>query len=80
MQAYCFDYDERGLDVNNIIHTLHVTIDGNDVPVNVSKVKVTSKHTIEFVDLYGSKWLLVGETDELEHLFKLIMKIREETI
>lgn len=79
MQAFSFRYDEDALDVNNIVSTLYITIDGRDIPVDIDKVKVVGDYTIRFVDMYGDQWLLVGSPDELEYLCNLVRKMREDS-
>lgn len=78
MQAFNFKHDEDALEVNNMAFTLCITIDGYDIPVDINRVKVVGDYAIQFVDMYGEQWLLVGSPDELEHLYNLVRKMREE--
>lgn len=75
MQAFNFKYEEDALDVNNIVSTLYITIDGHDIPVDIDKVKVVGDYAMQFVDMYGEQWLLVGSPDELKYLCNLIRMI-----
>lgn len=78
MQAFSFKYDENALDVNNIVSTLYITIEGIDVPVDINKVEIVGEYTMQFVDMYGEQWLLVGSPEELTYLSNLVEKMRKE--